>query len=180
MNNPRHTLGMRQFQRNLNACAGEKSTSTTSRATRDSRSQRQATSTPAGHLQTAASEASRSIPDLSVSTTAKTVKTLRKPAKSSTPTQKTLYRLKMENYTIAIVERWNPHARIRQDLFGFIDILALRNQTTLAIQTCSRSDIASHRTKILEHPNLPPVLGAGWVMQIWGWKDHTVRIETLT
>ena len=44
----------------------------------------------------------------------------------SLPTQRTLARLRQEGaLEVAIVEHWNPHARIRQDLFGFIDILAI-------------------------------------------------------
>jgi hypothetical protein len=35
-----------------------------------------------------------------------------------TPTQRSLAYLRAEGWQVAIVERWNPHARIRQDLFG--------------------------------------------------------------
>jgi hypothetical protein len=43
-----------------------------------------------------------------------------------TPTQRSMAYLKKEGYRVAVVERWNPHARIRQDLFGVIDLLAIR------------------------------------------------------
>ena len=43
------------------------------------------------------------------------------------PTQRTLKRLreKEEYPLVTIVERWNAFAKIRQDLFGIIDILAI-------------------------------------------------------
>ena len=43
-----------------------------------------------------------------------------------TPTQRTLKYLREIGYHAEVVERWNPHARIRQDLFGFGDIIAIR------------------------------------------------------
>ena len=41
-----------------------------------------------------------------------------------TPTQRSLAHLRKWGYIAAVVEKWNPHARIRQDAFGFGDILA--------------------------------------------------------
>ena len=170
---------LRSVSHGLNACDGERKTITTSKAIRASRSAKPEASIPPGPLPDTASPASKSKADPSAFTGLATVKKRKKPAKSSSPTQKTLYRLNSEGYATAIVEKWNPHAKIRQDLFGFIDILALGKSTTLAIQTCSRSDLAAHRTKILEHANLGLVLAAGWEVQIWAWKDHRVAIESI-
>ena len=44
---------------------------------------------------------------------------------ATSPTQLSLKKLREEGYTVAVVEHWNSFARIRQDLFGFIDLLAL-------------------------------------------------------
>lgn len=48
-----------------------------------------------------------------------------------------------------IVERWNSHIRIRQDLYGFIDIIALdtHNKQTIGVQ-CFGSDFQPHLRKI--------------------------------
>jgi hypothetical protein len=40
---------------------------------------------------------------------------------ATSPTQLSLKKLREEGYTVAVVEHWNSFARIRQDLFGFID-----------------------------------------------------------
>src|ERR1700676_5404113 len=52
-------------------------------------------------------------------------------------TVRTLAVLKKEGYTAQVVEYYNQFARRRIDLFGIIDIVALRPDETLGIQTTS-------------------------------------------
>lgn len=92
---------------------------------------------------------------------------------ATSPTQRTNKHLRELGYTVAVVETWNPHARIRQDLFGFIDILALKDGETLAIQATSVTNTASRATKIMEHPNYPMVLAAGWKVIVHGWGKNS-------
>lgn len=87
----------------------------------------------------------------------------------SSPTQRTLAKLRKEGWTVAVVEHWNPHARIRQDLFGVVDILALKDGETLAVQATSRGNISSRVKKIAEHENTPAIREAGWRFEVWGW-----------
>jgi hypothetical protein len=84
------------------------------------------------------------------------------------PTTRTLSLLREQGYTVAVVEKWNPHARIRQDLFGFIDILAIKRGETLAVQATA-SGVSARLKKITESELLPKVREAGWTIQIWGW-----------
>ena len=70
-----------------------------------------------------------------------------------TPTQRTLGLLKAQGFYPGIVERWAPNPAYpgggkRIDLYGFIDIIALRNGVTWAVQSCGQ-DHAGHREKIL-------------------------------
>ena len=88
------------------------------------------------------------------------------------PTQRSLKHLKEQGYTVAITEKWNPHARIRQDLFGFVDLLAIREGMTLAIQTTSSNNYADRKKKVQDHENLPKVLSAGWQVRIHGWRKN--------
>ena len=53
------------------------------------------------------------------------------------PTQLSIRHLKENGYLVAVVEKWNPFVKIRQDLFGFIDVLAIRENETLAVQVTS-------------------------------------------
>lgn len=89
-----------------------------------------------------------------------------------TPTQRSLAALKADGYLCAIVERWNPHARIRQDLFGVIDILAIREGETLAVQTTSASNMAARVTKIAESEATPHIRNAGWRIEVHGWRKN--------
>jgi hypothetical protein len=84
------------------------------------------------------------------------------------PTSRTLEVLREQGYTVAVVEKWNPHARIRQDLFGFIDILAIKRGETLAVQATA-AGVSARLKKITESELLPKVREAGWIIQIWGW-----------
>ena len=88
------------------------------------------------------------------------------------PTSRTLDLLREQGYAVAVVEKWNPHARIRQDLFGFIDILALKREETLAVQATS-SGVSARVKKIMESEYLPRVREAGWRIQVWGWTKNS-------
>ena len=66
---------------------------------------------------------------------------------ANSPTQLSLKKLRQEGYTVAIVEHWNAFARIRQDLFGFIDLLALKDKEVLAVQTTSASNMSARAKK---------------------------------
>lgn len=89
----------------------------------------------------------------------------------NSPTSRSLAELKRLGYTAAVVERWNPYARIRQDLFGFIDVLAV-NGHVLAVQACAGASHAARATKVREQPNLPAVLSAGVIVEVWSWSKR--------
>jgi hypothetical protein len=89
-----------------------------------------------------------------------------------TPTQRSLAYLRGEGYLVAIVEHWNPFARIRQDLFGFIDLLAIRRDETLAVQVTA-SGVSSRVKKIEASPHLGRVREAGWRLHVHGWRKNS-------
>lgn len=102
-----------------------------------------------------------------------------------TPTQRSLAKLRADGWTTAIVEHWNAHARVRQDLFGFIDILALRDGETLAVQATSGSNVAARVAKIAASETAPIVRKAGWRIEVWGWRKnaagkHVLRVEDVS
>ena len=59
------------------------------------------------------------------------------------PTQLSLRHMRADGWTAAVVEVWNPHARIRQDLFNIADILAVRGPDTLAVQTTTAGNTSA-------------------------------------
>jgi hypothetical protein len=92
-----------------------------------------------------------------------------------TPTQRTLAECRKRGWTAAVVEKWNPHARIRQDLFGCIDIVALTPEGILGIQACAGSSHAARREKARQEPRLSAWLGAGARFSVWSWSKRGER-----
>ena len=90
------------------------------------------------------------------------------------PTANTLRHLRAIGYEAGVVERFNPHVGehgIRQDLFGWMDVLAIRGDKagSLGIQSTSR-DHASHRLrKMVATPALRVWLKAGNRAELWTW-----------
>lgn len=83
---------------------------------------------------------------------------------------RTMRRLEGRGYTCQVVESWNSFARVRQDLFGILDILAVGQGRTLGVQVTSRTNVSSRVRKILDSPVLPELLAAGWTVEVWGWE----------
>ena len=86
------------------------------------------------------------------------------------PTQRSLAELRKRGYTAQVVEKWIPQVKRRVDLFGFIDVLAIRDDEVLGVQSTSGSNVASRVTKIAEHENVGAVRKAGIRIHVHGWR----------
>jgi len=73
-------------------------------------------------------------------------------------------------WTVAVTERWNPHAKVRQDLFGFIDLVALTGNGILAVQVTSAANHAARRTKILGLDAARDWCLAGGSIEVWSYR----------
>lgn len=93
------------------------------------------------------------------------------------PTQRTLKLLRDRGFTCAVTERWNPFAKIRQDLFGFIDIVALRGGKIIGVQCTSRDNIAARSKKIQDLVEAQDWSMAGGLIWIIGWGKVGARGE---
>lgn len=105
-------------------------------------------------------------------------------AASLSPTQRSLAYLREQGYRVAIVEHWNPHARIRQDLWGWCDLLAIRKNEVLAVQVTA-SGVAARIKKIQESDTIAMVRDAGIRVEIHGWRKNSkgryvLRIEDIS
>jgi len=89
----------------------------------------------------------------------------------SKPTQRALAHCRAKGWTAGIVEKWNVHAGIRQDLFGCIDLIVLDGQPgALGVQVTSGSNVAARITKSLAEPRLRTWLQSGSRFSIWGYR----------
>ena len=105
-------------------------------------------------------------------------------AASLSPTQRSLAYLREQGYLVAIVEHWNPHARIRQDLWGWCDLLAVRKNEVLAVQVTA-SGVAARIKKIEESDTIGMVRDAGIRVEVHGWRKNSkgryvMRIEDIS
>ena len=89
------------------------------------------------------------------------------------PTQRTLALLRERGYLVAVVEKFNPHVGpfgIKQDLFGFGDVLALRKGEILLVQTTSGDNLSKRVTKIINSEHYPKVIESGMLVVAHGWR----------
>lgn len=90
----------------------------------------------------------------------------------SSPTQRTLKHLRDQGYTAQVVERWNPHARKRQDLFGVADVVALDDeQGVLAVQTTTASNASARCKKVQDSETIRLWLERGNRLIVHGWRQ---------
>lgn len=95
----------------------------------------------------------------------------------TSPTQRSLALLRFQGYHVQVVERWNPYAKIRQDLFGFADLIAFRpgQPGSTLVQTTSGSNAAARRTKILANALALDWLKAGNWLRLDRWAKRGPR-----
>jgi hypothetical protein len=95
-----------------------------------------------------------------------------------TLTLRTTKHLKEQGYMVATVEYYNAYTRRKHDLFGCIDLLAIGNGETLAIQVTSKSNMSARIKKIEDSAALPEMLRSGWRILVHGWwKNKSNRYE---
>ena len=97
-----------------------------------------------------------------------------------TPTQRSLKHARTVGYTAAVVEHWNSFVKIRQDLFGWIDILAVRagSPGVLGIQTTTGAHAAERVTKAIGNKALQVWLEASNRLEVWSWTKHKRKLRS--
>lgn len=95
---------------------------------------------------------------------------MKKRKKPVSATKKSLKLLRDDGWQVEIVEKTIPHCFIKKDLFGFIDLLAIKDDQVLAVQTTTGDHSANRATKIKAHPNYPKVKKLGWQIHVHGWR----------
>jgi len=90
----------------------------------------------------------------------------------SSPTARTLAEMRKRGYLVQVVEKWIPAVRRRQDLYGFIDVLAIREGEIVGVQATSGDNVASRVAKIAEHEHVGAVRRAGIRILVHGWRRN--------
>ena len=96
---------------------------------------------------------------------------------SKSPTARTLDYLRDLGYTVGVVERHNAFSGKKNDLFGFIDLIAIRDGETIGVQATSTGNINARFKKILEEPRSSEWLRAGNKIMVIGFKKYAKAID---
>jgi hypothetical protein len=92
------------------------------------------------------------------------------------PTARTLKMLRDDGWLAAVVERWNSYVKIRQDLFGFIDVIAVKGDLVLAVQATDGTNVSKRVAKIRETPAAALWLGSHTrQIVVHGWSKRGAR-----
>lgn len=113
-----------------------------------------------------------------------------KKTKATPATVLSLKEARSRGWIVEKTEHWNSFAKVKNDLFGFIDLLCLDpiNNKCIGIQTTSVSNMSARRNKIKESPIYPILKDCGIKIQLWGWEKKatngkrqtwTVKVEEL-
>lgn len=95
-----------------------------------------------------------------------------------TLTQRTIKMMRDQGYMVATVEYYNAFTKRKHDLFGCIDLLAIGNGETIAIQVTSKSNMSARIKKIESSDALPEMLRSKWRILVHGWtKNRSNRYE---
>lgn len=97
----------------------------------------------------------------------------------TSPTQRTLKLLRDQGFHAAVVEKWNPHAHVRQDLFGWIDIVGVHpmHKGVLGVQTTTGDHVGERIEKARGNPALIAWCLAGGTLAVHGWRKLKGRWE---
>ena len=95
----------------------------------------------------------------------------------TSPTVRSLALLRGNGYSAQVVERYNPYAKIRIDLFGFIDLVAIKEGESgvVGVQTTSASNLSARYKKILLIPEARIWLATGNRILLHGWAKKGPR-----
>lgn len=96
----------------------------------------------------------------------------KKRKKTTSPTARSLAECRKRGWTAQVVEKWNMHAKVLQDLFGCIDIVAITPDGILGIQATSDNtggNAYRRVEKILAEPRAKKWIEAGGKLHVWSW-----------
>ena len=93
------------------------------------------------------------------------------------PSQLTLNELRKNGYLCQVVERYNSFAHFRVDLFGIIDIVAIKDNEILGIQATSAVNHTTRVIKARKSDTLSKWLKAGGKFQVWSWAKKNNKWE---
>lgn len=91
------------------------------------------------------------------------------------PTQLTLKHWRSHGYLCAVVEKYNKFAKVRQDLFGCIDVLAVKDDDMVGIQTTVMASVPARLQKLRLSENALRFISDHRTLIVEGWAKRGAR-----
>lgn len=98
----------------------------------------------------------------------------------ASPTSRSLAELRKLGWRAEVVERHNTFSSRKNDLFGFIDILAIAGDFTLGVQATSTPNLAARVRKIegeCRERAAEWLEGEGRLLACVGWRRYAARVD---
>lgn len=96
----------------------------------------------------------------------------KRKTKKTSPTQRSLAEMRKRGFDCAVVEHWNPHVGIRQDMFGVWDIVCIKPGAIVFLQCTTDDNMSKRITKITEHDLIDSFRKCGAILLVQGWKKR--------
>lgn len=94
----------------------------------------------------------------------------------SSPTQRSLALLRKSWPLVQVTEKWNQFAKVRQDLYGFVDVLCCGQDSILAVQTTTGANVSARYEKLRYLPSVVFWLQSPTrLIHIHGWATRGAR-----
>jgi hypothetical protein len=94
------------------------------------------------------------------------------------PNERTLQALRKKGRLAGVVERWNSYVKIRQDLWGMLDIVEVGEDGRFhGHQPTSDSNVSAHILKLRKAKHYEQFLRDGARLFVWGWGKKGARGE---
>ena len=92
------------------------------------------------------------------------------------PTQRSLALMRKTCSLVEVTERFNPYAKVRHDLYGFVDVLCVRGDEVIAVQATSGPNVSARYEKLRYLPSVTHWLqSATRRIEIHGWMRRGAR-----
>jgi len=90
------------------------------------------------------------------------------------PSARSMKHLRDEGWVVDIVERWiGGHIKVRKDLFGMFDLIAIKDKAVIVIQVTSGSNVAARVKKINASEHIEAVRKTPLKPLVHGWRKNS-------
>jgi hypothetical protein len=93
----------------------------------------------------------------------------------ASPVERTMKSFRERGFDIDIAERYCAYSRRKNDLFGIIDLVAIKPMVGIIGIQCCGKDYSEHDKKILSSELSLKWIRSTGILELWGWRKLKVK-----